>query len=206
MKDKQGILLCVLIVLFITGCAAHMTTYVPPAQPLVASEFYSIIIKNNEQEIRHKIEQAMRKFDWLQQTGDMTYAGRVANASQYVDCGRILTHSPSPVGHVEYASPSTEFMGMGTGSFDKLTTNLDVNISMAITPMKEGSKISVTAQYSLNREHVERRTMLGLESRPAEKNTPIRFDTFSSGSGGDGVMCRSRLSLEQSIIRAIAIQ
>ena len=204
-KALQLLLLTCLICQY--GCGAHMTSYVPPSQQLVASEFHTTILPVSPDTAKAKVQQAMRQFGWLHQAnGELSYSGKVENASLYADCGRILTHAPSPVGHVEYAAPKLQFMGRDTSSADELLTNLDVLVQITVTPVPEGSKVSVAASYTLNREHIVRRTIFGVESRPPEKNSPISFTTLEQGSGGDGTLCRAKLTLEHAMIRAIADQ
>ncbi len=203
------LLAMVILAAMLSGCAAHMTTYVPPSQQLVASEFYEVTIKASPEETYDKVVRAMSGFNWLQRSGtDLTYTGRVADASQYVDCGKILTHQPSPISSMNYASPQSEFMGMGpdSGSFDRLTTSLDIQVAINIVPAEDSSKVSVIVSYTLNREHVEMRTMFGIESRPPEKNTPIQFTTLNAGNAAYGVSCRSLFTLEYAIIQAIRAQ
>ena len=202
---KTLVLLGLLCAPVLYGCALNMTSYVPPSQQLVALEFHTAPLPVTPDKARMMAQQAMGQFGWLQKAGgELTYEGKVENASLYADCGRLLMHAPSPVGHVEYASPRSKFMGMGTGSADELTTALAVTVQVTVSPEPEGSRVSVSARYTLNREHIERRSMFGVESRPSEKNAPIRFTTFDQGSGGDGTICRAKLTLEQAIIKALA--
>lgn len=188
-----------------TGCASNMTVYMPPQQQMAANEFYSVTLPQDTQTVHNKIQEVMKNFPWLQKSGSGTYSGQVADAAQYVDCGKLTTYTPlTTAGHgvLNYAAPKSNFMG--ESSADELTTSLAVTLHIDVAPVPGGSKVTVTADYTLNREHIERRSMFGIESRPPAKNTPISFDTLMPGSSADGIQCQAKLSLERSIINAIS--
>lgn len=192
----------------LTGCASNMTVYTPPTEQLAAKEFYSVELHGDIKKAESIIKKAMASFSWLSvSSSPLTYTGKISSPPQAVDCGKLITYTPlttSGHGQLDYAQPNSKFMG--ESSANELSTSLDATVKFTLTPVKESIIIAVNIDYRLNRELIERRTMFGVESRPAPQNTPIIFSTLEQGSGADGATCRSKLTLEQKIIRAIAEQ
>jgi hypothetical protein len=174
-----------------SGCTGKVVEpfYTLPSAQLGAKEFYTA--KTSVERVR----QAINNLGWLHQTGPgLTFTGQADDPSRYVDCGQILRQEAGKPQAIPYASARSEFMG--GDSANELITSLGVVLKVT----SFGSAIIVKSDYTLNRELIERRTMFGVESRPPGSNMPIKFDTVNPGRGADGVMCRSKLTLEQSVL------
>jgi hypothetical protein len=175
-----------------SGCAGNVVTplYAPPSAQVGNRDFYTAKTSIEG------VSQAISKLGWLHQTGPgLTFTGQADDPSRYVDCGQILRQEAGkPQASLPYASARSEFTG--EDSANELKTSLDVVLKVT----SFGSAVIAKAEYTLNRELIERRTMFGVESRPPESNRPIKFDTVNSGRGADGVMCRSKLTLEQTVL------
>jgi hypothetical protein len=173
-----------------SGCAvnvAPLSHYAPPSAQVGTSEFYT------DKTSIERVRQTISNLGWLHQTGPgLTFTGQADDPSRYADCGQILRKEGGAA--IPYASARSEFAG--DDSANELKTSLDVVLKVT----SFGSAIIVKSDYTLNREFIERRTIFGVESRPPESNMPIKFDTVNPGRGSDGVMCRSKLTLEQSVL------
>lgn len=179
----------ILVLVFLAGCGGNATLYAPPGTQVVAKEFYT----SNASTAR--IKQSVLGLGWLKQTGPgLVFSGRPDDPSQYIDCGQILRQEVGrPKPYLPYANTEGAIFMSGNAAV-KLKTSLDVVLKIL-------ANNAVKVDYTFNREYIEHRTMFGVESRPPASNAPIKFDTLNPGQSADGVICRSKLTLEQAVIR-----
>ncbi len=213
-KEKMKIVVSLLAVVFISGCAGKLD-YVRPTITATPSTNYKVIEKSRETVWNASVPELGKQFfviNNLDKSSGLINISYSGDPEKYIDCGRINSYVKNARGERTYDFPgakaqqSFEVMnGNGLFMIDRRMT-VEGRVNLVFEEMSPNqTKVTANTRYIVQRHQTVRNAANNL---PQSVSDNISFNSggsssFTANSDGRATECIANGALEREILSAI---